>query len=139
MLHAGPLQKHKVQIMPLAIRGVDDIMAARRRNTLFLELPGLMLFTEVERGASLHSQQIHFEWFRMHDITWEIAAPRGWLEGDPGIYFLHCEPDDAKIAEYSAEFENGDGTSPTPEVFQMFVLNYESWRKHRDQSQPLED
>ena len=117
--------------MPQIIRGIDQIMAARRADGLFLEFPGLGFWADQdERQASAEARRIQFTWLEARGLTWEMAAPRGWLEGDPGLYAIHCNIDDPRIAAYSAEFEDSKGISLDPSAYQLNILSYESWRTH---------
>lgn len=113
--------------MPMIMRSIGDIMAARQRDTLFMEFPGLQSFDigDDARSRSVIARQRHFEWFEAMGITWETAAPRGWLEGNPGIYFLSVEPDAPQIIAYTAVFETADGRSLDPDIYQMSLLRYE--------------
>ena len=119
--------------MPQIIRGMDQIMAERQRDTLFLQFPGLGFWADDdERQASTEARRIQFAWLDAKGLTYETAAPRGWLEGDPGIYAIHCDVDDPRIAAYSAEFEDADGVSLNPPVYQLNILDHESWRTHHE-------
>ncbi len=40
-------------------------------------------------------------------------------------------PDDPRVAEYAAEFEDGTGKSRDPESYQMHLLDYASWLEKR--------
>ncbi len=65
----------------------------------------------------------HFNWFKANGLRWETAAPRGWLEGDPGIFAVHFDgPDDPRVTQYAAEFEDADGKSLEPDAYQMYLL-----------------
>ena len=115
--------------MPQIMRSISDIMAARQRDTLFMEFPSLHSFDIVDdaRSRAVVARQRHFEWFEASGIRWETAAPRGWLEGDPGIYLLHMDTDDPQIIAYTAVFETADGRSLDPDAYQMSLLRYEDW------------
>ena len=117
--------------MPQLIRGMDQIMAERQRDTLFLQFPGLGFWAdEQERQASAEARRIQFAWLEARGISWETAAPRGWIEGDPGLYAIHCNIDDPRIAAYSAKFEDSKGISHDPTSYQLNILDHESWRRH---------
>ena len=63
------------------------------------------------------------------------VAPRGWLEGDPGIHAVHFDgPDDPRVAQYAAEFEDDTGKSVAPDAYQMYVISYASWLEKRGTS-----
>ena len=44
-------------------------------------------------------------------MTHPRAAPRGWLEGDPGIYLLHVEPVALQVVTFAAAFESAEDLS----------------------------
>ena len=78
------------------------------------------------------SRRRHFAWFKAHGLRWETAAPRGWLEGDPGVYAVHFDgPDDPGVAEYAAKFEDETGRSRYPDAYQMYLLPYAVWLERR--------
>ena len=119
--------------MPQIIRGIDQIMAERQRDTLFLQFPGLGFWADPDEGrASAEARRIQFAWLEARGLTWEMAAPRGWLEGDTGLYAVHCDIDDPRIAAYSAEYENAEGTSLDPGSYQLNILDFGSWRTHHE-------
>ena len=113
--------------MPQIMRTISDILIERRRDTLFIEFPKLHSVNGDAQGRAVAARRQHFEWLEAHNITWEIAAPSGWLEGDPGIYHLHVEPDAPQVAAYTAAFETAEGLSLDPEAYQMVVLLYADW------------
>lgn len=115
--------------MPQIMRCIVEIMDVRRRDTLFVEFAGLHAF-DLDDDAHSRADAArlrHFEWLEAHGVTWETAAPRGWLEGDPGIYMLHVEPDDPRVAAYAAKFETAEGRSLDPEAYQVVVLIFADW------------
>lgn len=74
----------------------------------------------------------HFEWFEDHGLRWEAAAPRGFLEGDPGVFAVHFDgPDDPRVALYAAEFEDENGKSLDLDAYQMYAISYASWLEKR--------
>jgi hypothetical protein len=44
------------------------------------------------------------------------------------VYFTG--PDDARVADSTAQFENTDGSSLDPDVYQMSLMPYQSWLAH---------
>ena len=102
-------------------------MAAERRDMHFVQF-GSWFGDHPDRP----SRRRHFDWFKAHGLRWETAAPRGWLEGDPGVYAVHFDgPDDPRVARYAAEFEDATGTSLEPDAYQMYSLPYASWLERR--------
>ena len=121
--------------MPQIMRSIGDIMATRQRDTLFMEFAGIHSFDDDVRSRAVIARQRHFKWFEAYGITWETAAPQGWLEGDSGIHPLHIESDAPQIIAYTAVFETADGLSLDPEAYQMVLLIYEDWlRQQADRS-----
>lgn len=110
--------------MPMLIQTIDQIMHERRVNKYFLRLNKL-----TTRGDEFpKARHDHLKWFKTHGLTFETAAPRGWLEGDPGCYAVYFDgPDDQRLADYSLWFEAKDGRSLKPDTDQMSLLTYESW------------
>ncbi len=117
--------------MPTAIRSVDQIMADAKRDMFFIQF-GTSPF-DYDRNHPARKR--HLDWFEAHGLRWETAAPRGWLEGDPGIYAVHFDdPDDSRVQQYAAEFEDGTGKSLEPDAYQMYVISYASWLEKRGTS-----
>jgi hypothetical protein len=89
-----------------------------------------------DRDRGRPARKRHFDWFKTHNLRWETAAPRGWLEGAPSIFAVHFDgPDDPRVALYATEFEDGTGKSLNPDAYQMFRLQHASWlekRRERD-------
>lgn len=114
--------------LPKIIRSVDQIMADAKRDMHFIQF-GISPF---DHDPDHPARKRHFDWFKAHGLRWETVAPRGWLEGDPGIYAVHFDgPDDPRIAAYAAEFEDDTGKSHDPETYQLYLLDYASWfEKH---------
>jgi hypothetical protein len=110
---------------------VNQIMAAEQRDMYFLQLGA----SPFDYDRDHPSRARHFDWFEAHGLRWETAAPRGWLEGDPGIFAVHFDgPDDPRVAGYAAEFEDADGKSLEPGAYQMYVISYPSWLEKRGTS-----
>ncbi len=84
------------------------------------------------RVRSAKAMEDHRAWFDAHGMSYEPAAPRGWLEGNPGIYAVFFEsPDDPRVAAYAAAFENDAGVSLSPEAYQMSLLSYAAWSQRQ--------
>jgi hypothetical protein len=115
--------------MPIIIRTTDEIMAREKRDTLFVRF-------RPPFGNSAPpnpSRQRHLDWFASKNLCYELAAPQNWLEGDPGLFAVYFDgPDNPRIAEYSALFENADGKSLAPQEYQMVIVPYASWLASRD-------
>ncbi len=110
--------------MPMIISTMDEIMAREKRDMLFIQFGAIFDFDRSQNP----SMQRHFKWFDVKGLRYEIAAPRGWLSGDPGIFAVHFDgPSDPRLADYVAAFENTDGKSLVPDEYQMGLLIYEKW------------
>ena len=115
--------------MPMILKSVDQIMDEEKRDMFFLDF-GQFRFDGDEQ-LRLKRREEHFDWFAAKGLRHAPAAPRGWLEGDPGLYAVYFTgPDDPCVAEYTARFENADGSSLEPEVYQVSLLPYQSWLDH---------
>lgn len=118
----------------MIIKTIDEIMSREKRDILFVRFK--QTFTRPR--AACPSRKRHLEWFDAKGLRYEIAAPRGWLEGDPGMFAVYFDGlDDPRVAEYSAIFEDAAGRSLLPEEYQMSVLTYQAWLQH--QPTPDED
>lgn len=118
--------------MPVIIRTTDEIMAQEKRDMLFVR------FTPPfgKSAPPNLSRQRHLDWFASKDLRYELAAPRNWLEGDPSLFAVYFDgPDDPRVAEYAALFENADGKSLAPAEYQMVIVPYASWRAGRGNQQ----
>lgn len=115
--------------MPVTMRTTGEIMAREKRDMLFVRFRLLS-----RRSAPPNpSRQRHLEWFGSRGLRYELAAPRGWLEGDPGLIVIYFDgPDDPRIGEYSAFFEDADGKSLAPDEYQMVLVSYASWLVGQD-------
>jgi hypothetical protein len=110
--------------MPNVIRTINEIMAQERRDMFFVK------FGQPFRrsAAASQSRQRHLDWFGVKGLTYELAAPAGWLEGDSNIFAVFFDGlDDPRLAEYSSIFEDNNGMSLAPEEYQMVIMAYASW------------
>jgi len=119
--------------MPMRIRTIDEIIADRKRDTLLVEFRPRLARDALLNADRQRQFDRHVEWFDANGLAYELAAPRGWLEGDPGILAVHFDGrDDPRIAAYSAEFEDGSGRSLSPGEYQMVVIPYEAWLRRQE-------
>jgi hypothetical protein len=110
--------------MPQIMMSIDQIMAREKRDMLFIRFG--RPFDPGKRSDPVRKR--HFEWFASKGLRYETAAPRGLLEGDPGIFAVYFDgPDDPRIAEYSSIFEDANGKSFAPDEYQMLILSYKDW------------
>ena len=112
--------------MPQRISTMDTIMAREGRDMFFIRFGGSDW--PFRRNLRHPSRRRHFDWFAVHGLRHEVAAPRGWLEGDPGCHAVYFDgPDDPRVALYTAAFEDATGKSLDPDNYQMGFLPYEAW------------
>ena len=113
------------------MRSVVQIMAAEKRDMFFVQFGG----SPFSHDRDHPSRQHHFDQFAANDPRWETAAPRGWLEGDPGVYATRFDDsddsDDPPAARYAAEFRDGTGKSLEPDAYQTYLLPYAAWLQKR--------
>lgn len=115
--------------MPMILKSFDQIMDEEKRDMYFIDFGRFLC--GLEEQSMLKMRQEHFEWFGSKGLRHASAAPRGWLEGDPGLYAVYFTGlDDPRVAEYTARFENPDGLSLDPDTYQMSFVTYESWLAH---------
>jgi hypothetical protein len=123
--------------MPVIISTMDEIMGRERRDMLFVQF-GSPFSTFEERLASNAARKRHLKWFASKGLRYEKTAPRGWLEGDSGIFVVYFDgPADPRVTEYSAIFEDVHGKSLAPEAYRMMILPYDAWL--RDPPAPAGD
>jgi len=107
--------------MPKIIRTIEQIIAQEKRDMLFITFDHL----SARSGLPNSSRQRHLDWFDAKKLHYELAAPEGWLEGDPGIYAVYFDGlDDPRIKEYSSIFEDESGKSLIPEGYQIVIIAY---------------
>jgi hypothetical protein len=112
--------------MPMIMQTIDEIMDAAKRDMYFIRFPH-PFFTGCDKpNPKLRIE--HLAWFDANGLPYVKAAPRGWLEGDPGCFAVYFSGiDDPRVAAYAAEFEDAEGKSLHPDDYQMFLVIYQSW------------
>ncbi len=124
--------------MPMIMRSVDQIMDTAKRDMFFIRFGGDCL--DIDGPSDPLPRAEHLAWFDAHGLSYEIAAPRGWLEGDPGCFAVHFAGlDDPLVAAYTGRFENEDGKSLNPDAYQMVYMTYQSWLDEGGPSRMKED
>jgi hypothetical protein len=111
----------------MIIKTINQIISERQSDTFFIRFSnGITDDLYISEEHPL--RQSHLAWFGSHGLQFELAAPDGLLMGDPCCYAVYFDTvDDPRITAYSAEFENSDGGSLNPEVYQMVYITYQSW------------
>jgi hypothetical protein len=114
--------------MPKIMRTINEIMNRGKQDMLFVRFDQPC----ARGGLPNPSQQRHLEWFASRGLHHELAAPEGWLDGDPGIIAVYFDgTDDPRVAEYSSIFEDESGKSLVPGSYQMVIVSFASWSQGR--------
>jgi hypothetical protein len=117
--------------MPMLIRTIDEIMGEAKRDMLFVRFGSPPFFRS---RKSRKARRKHLDWFDAKGLTYELAAPRGWLDGDPDCFAVHFDGlEDPRIAAYSAAFENAEGKSRDPDAYRMVIISYRDWLDESEQ------
>jgi hypothetical protein len=112
--------------VPVIIKTIDQIMDEEKRDMFFIRFG--QPFIDPGEPPNPKPRQEQLAWFKAKGLTYATAAPRGWLEGDPGNFAVYFDnPEDPRVAEYTARFENADGGSLDPDAYQMVLITYQSW------------
>jgi len=112
----------------MLIRTIDQIIAERKQDILLVEFRPALTSDALLKTDRQRQFDRHVEWFEANGLAYELAAPRGWMGGDPAILAVHFDGrNDPRIASYSAEFEDESGRSLAPGEYQMVVLPYDAW------------
>jgi hypothetical protein len=121
----------------MLIRTLDQIMDEAKRDMLFVRFGSPPFFRSKKSRVA---RRAHLDWFDAMGLTYELAAPRGWLDGDPDrfvVYFAGIH--DPRIAAYSAAFENDEGKSLDPDAYRMVIISYQDWLDRREPEPPPPD
>ena len=111
--------------MPVLIRTLDEIMRERQADVYLLQFN---IFAKEFRTEARRQ----LEWFDEREVNHEVAAPSGWLEGDPGCHAIYFEGrGDERLADYCAAYEDKSGGSLMPDLYQMYVVSFELWAKRK--------
>jgi hypothetical protein len=112
--------------VPQLVETIDQIMDHEKRDMYFIQF-GRDPFDFAEKRY-VTTVRRHLKWFEKMKLSHAIAAPRGWLWGDPGCRVVYFDgPDDPRVAQYSGEFEDETGRSLNPNKYQMVLMSYQSW------------
>lgn len=105
------------------MKSTDQIMFERQADTYFITFA-----TKPRARPNPQIRQDHFDWFAANNLVYEMAAPRGWLGGNPGVYAVYFDgPNDSRVAAYTAKYEEPTGRSLHPDAYQMVLRSYQSW------------
>jgi len=113
--------------MPMIVRTINEIMHAEKRDLFVVQFdPG-----SFPKRRQSEWRTKHRAWFDARGLRYEVTAPSGWLEGDAGMLAVYFDGlDDPRIADYTAEFENPDGSSQHPDDYQASTMTYASWLEY---------
>lgn len=108
--------------MPALIRLIDEIVRERGRDTYWVCFEhGLF----ADRDALGRAKEDQLAWFGNEGLEYEKAAPKGWLEGDPGCFAVFFDgADDPRLAKYCTKFEEPSGGSLQPGLYQMYLVSF---------------
>jgi hypothetical protein len=110
----------------MILKSVDTIMDEEKRDMFFIDFGAF--YNEGFAPERARHREEHFAWFRFQGLRYVPAAPRGWLEGNPGLFAVFFSgPADKRVEDYTSRFENLDGSSLEPDYYQMRLVTYQSW------------
>lgn len=108
--------------MPAIIKTIDEIVQERRCDTYWVRFANHFF---ADRDALQRAKKDQLAWFDEQGLSYETAAPKGWLEGDPGCFAVGFDgPDDPRLQAYSSEFERQDGGSLQAAIYQMYIVPF---------------
>ena len=112
--------------MPALIKTIDEIVQERSRDVYWLRFAhGLF----ADRDALHRAKEDQLAWFADNGLEYQTAAPKGWLEGNPGCYAVFFDgADDLRLHAYSSKFEQQDGGSLQPNMYQMYLVPFRARR-----------
>lgn len=118
--------------MPILIYNTDDYLYEKQRDIFVLQIknqskvrPFVFDRDNEENKAIIEGQ---LKWLDSHRVEYAKTAWPELICGWNGLIYVNFSGwDDPVIAEYSAEFEDANGKSKTPEKFEMFAISYEKW------------
>ncbi len=112
--------------MPQIIKTMDEIMDEEKRDMFFIRFG--MPFGDADEPSIKTAKQEHFAWSDAKGLAYAEAAPSGWLSGDPGIHAVYFDsPEDPRVVEYTATFENADGSRRDPNLYEMGLRLDQAW------------
>jgi hypothetical protein len=73
-------------------------------------------------------EQQHMNWFNSHLLQVQSVAAVGESTPQGNLYHVPFDgAQDPRLASYMTQFENPDGTSLMPHLYQMLEWSYEGW------------
>jgi hypothetical protein len=119
----------KGTVMPQLIHNTDYYFYEKRRDILILEMRIRRENSILPDAESCElAAEPQLTWFRNRGIDSHKTCSPGTLVGWCGHYYIDLDPADPVVLEYTAEFENANGSSLDPEKYAMMCLSYQHWR-----------
>lgn len=115
----------------MLIKTIDRYFYEKRRDLLILEMrikKEDSIF--VDRELCEEAAKSQLKWFSDRGIKSYATVDAGILAGWFGHYYIDVDPSDPLILEYSREFEDINGKSLYPDIFQMCCISYSEWIKN---------
>ena len=110
--------------MPVLIKTIDEIVQERRRDTYWVRFAN-PFFTDRDALRLVKDDQLG--WFDEQGLEYKTAAPKGWLEGDPGCFTVYFDgPDDTRLHAYCTKYEQPSGGSLQPGLYQMYIVPFQA-------------
>jgi hypothetical protein len=115
--------------MTITINNTDEYLYEKKRDILVLETraPSEDSPFVIDREQSEKIAEPQLRWFKQRGISsWMTCSPDtlvGWF----GHYYIDVDPRDDLVKEYSKEFEDEQGASLNPNLYQMLCLGYDEW------------
>jgi hypothetical protein len=116
--------------MPMLIKNTDQYLYENKRDIFILEIKnqtGTLWYNDEDQyNKAIEKEQL--DWLDAHGVEYARTGPPELLEGWLGHYYVDFAGwDDPKVAEYTEQYENKDGSSLNPEKYRMVALSYEEW------------
>lgn len=85
-------------------------------------------FIEPNDLTHMHVKQEHMEWFVMQGLTLTQVRTHEYDAHVTNFYHVNfAGPQDARLHAYSAKFEDEQGVSLQPDLYQLYEWSYDSW------------
>ena len=108
--------------MPALIKFIEEIVRERGRDTYWLRFAHSLF---ANRDVLRRIKEDHLAWIDEQGVKYETAAPKGWMEGDPGCFAVYFDgPEDPRLHAYCSKFEQPDGGSLQPNMYQMYLYHF---------------
>lgn len=115
--------------MVMRVMTTDQYFYEKKHSLLLLEMrvkPKEKSFF-IDRDACENQAQEQLQWFKDRGIDSAHTVSPGTLAGWTGLYYIDIDPSDPLVQEYSDKFEDKNGQSLKPDVYQMILMDYQAW------------